>query len=148
LTAGCLHAYLEGVGIELMANSDNVLRGGLTAKHIDPRELTRIVRYDTEPPRIFSPPDTAGIELVFPTAAEEFQLSMLTLSAGEEFKAAARRSIEILIVIEGHVTIEGGRRTACRLRQGESVMVPACIDRYAIRGQGRLYRATVPRRQN
>ena len=51
--AGVLHAYLEGVNVELMANSDNVLRGGLTTKHVNVPELLKILTFEGGTPEIF-----------------------------------------------------------------------------------------------
>lgn len=74
LDAGQLHAYVSGTGVEIMANSDNVLRGGLTAKHIDVPELLRIVQYDpVDDPRI-----AAAGDGVFHVPAEEFCLRQVT----------------------------------------------------------------------
>jgi mannose-6-phosphate isomerase len=72
--AGVLHAYLEGVGIELMANSDNVLRGGLTAKHINPKELLSILRFEQQPPGLLKP--------VLRGAEQSFEVPEAGLSLG------------------------------------------------------------------
>ena len=73
LPAGNLHAYLEGAGIELMANSDNVLRGGLTPKHVDVPELLRVLDFDAGPPSVLTGrPDGPWVR--YDTPAEEFQL--------------------------------------------------------------------------
>jgi mannose-6-phosphate isomerase len=73
LPAGNLHAYLSGAGIELMANSDNVLRGGLTPKHVDVPELLRVLDFTATPPPIVSgKPD--GDWVRYDTQAEEFLL--------------------------------------------------------------------------
>jgi len=73
LPAGNLHAYLSGAGIELMANSDNVLRGGLTPKHVDVPELLRVLDFTaTPPPIVAGKPD--GDWVRYDTPAEEFLL--------------------------------------------------------------------------
>jgi mannose-6-phosphate isomerase len=145
LSAGQLHAYLEGVGIELMANSDNVLRGGLTPKHIDRRELLRVMQFNAGKPRRITPPARPEVEARYPTAVEEFELARLDVCDGRVFTSGARRSIEILLLTEGAViieTVDGMRQR--HLRQGESVLIPACLKSYRIEGCGRLYRASVP----
>jgi len=83
LEAGLPHAYLEGAGLELMASSDNVLRGGLTRKHLDPKELLRVVRFDAGRPPVIRPRvaprgDPHG-ELRYEPAADEFALDRLSL---------------------------------------------------------------------
>lgn len=75
LPAGELHAYLDGLGLEIMANSDNVLRGGLTPKHVDVPELTRRVRFRPRRPPVLRPETVSPIEAVYPTPVAEFRLS-------------------------------------------------------------------------
>ena len=72
LPAGQMHAYLEGVGIELMANSDNVLRGGLTSKHVDVLELLNILNFEKQPLSIIEPETRDECEKVYPTPARVF----------------------------------------------------------------------------
>ncbi|RSS79224.1 mannose-6-phosphate isomerase, class I, partial [Streptomyces sp. WAC05292] len=72
LGAGVPHAYLDGLGVELLANSDNVLRAGLTPKHVDVPELLRIVRFDPGDPALLRPED--GDEEVYDTPIDEFRL--------------------------------------------------------------------------
>ncbi|HEX5812340.1 MAG TPA: mannose-6-phosphate isomerase, class I, partial [Pseudonocardia sp.] len=70
---GNLHAYLSGAGVELMANSDNVLRGGLTPKHVDVPELLRVLDFHAGPPPVLTGvPDGAWVR--YDTPAEEFLL--------------------------------------------------------------------------
>ena len=77
LPAGQLHAYLDGVGIELMANSDNVLRGGLTPKHVDVPELLRVVRFGETSIQILDPEPVRPAESGYDCPAEEFSLSVI-----------------------------------------------------------------------
>jgi mannose-6-phosphate isomerase len=76
LPAGNLHAYLEGAGIELMANSDNVLRGGLTPKHVDVPELLRVLDFAAAPPPVLTG-TPEGAWLRYETPFEEFLLRRL-----------------------------------------------------------------------
>ena len=145
LAAGQLHAYLEGLGIELMANSDNVLRGGLTPKHVDVDELSRVLEFSAAKPQILSADRVSAAEYVYETPAEEFQLSQLKLAKSTDFKSASARSLELLLMIEGAVWLEtAGGQAQCRLSKGESVMVPACLPGYRIHGEGHIFRAAVP----
>lgn len=82
LPAGNLHSYLHGVAMEVMANSDNVLRGGLTPKHVDVPELLRVWDF-TPVPDARVGTHHEGIELVYDTPAAEFAASVLTLRRGE-----------------------------------------------------------------
>ncbi|MDL9935652.1 mannose-6-phosphate isomerase, class I [Gordonia sp. ABSL1-1] len=80
LPAGNLHAYLSGTGIEIMANSDNVLRGGLTPKHIDVPELLRVLDFSPVRTADLTPPvRTLGAERIYLTPAPEFRLSRVEL---------------------------------------------------------------------
>lgn len=145
LPAGQLHAYLEGFGIELMANSDNVLRGGLTPKHIDVAELIKILDFEPRIPKLLQPPGKMATEYAYDVPAEEFRLSAIQPAAKKPyaFRASAGRP-EIILCIDGQATI--GSEKACgdiTIEQGQSVFVPAAIDGYVIKGQARLYKASV-----
>ena len=82
LPGGNLHAYLSGVGIEIMANSDNVLRGGLTPKHVDVPELMKVLDFPPVTSRCCTAIPVCTGEAVYPTPALEFRLSRLTPPAG------------------------------------------------------------------
>jgi mannose-6-phosphate isomerase len=85
--AGILHAYLEGQNLELMANSDNVLRGGLTTKQVDVPELLKHVKFVPVEPAIISGKRNPGSgEEIFETPAEYFELRRLILGKGQSVK--------------------------------------------------------------
>ena len=145
LDAGELHAYLEGLGIELMANSDNVLRGGLTPKHVDAPELLRVLKFEDRDVSLLKPEKSNANELVYPSPATEFVLSVITLSSKATYQSPKDRSVEILICTRGKVTIiDRSDLTEIQLRQGTSAIVPACVERYSIKGEGTCYKAAVP----
>lgn len=141
LPAGNLHAYLSGVGVELMANSDNVLRGGCTPKHVDVPELLRVLDFRTG-----SVPRVRGVERrgehVYPTPAREFQLSRIELRKGRNFAARHRRGAEILLCTEGSAELQCGGATLA-LSQGASAFIAACDGDFRLHGQATIYRATV-----
>src|SRR4029079_18803021 len=84
MPAGNLHAYLHGVGVEVMANSDNVLRGGLTPKHVDVPELLRVLDFTPTAESALRPRSTReGIEIVYDTPAPEFAVSLLRLDGAD-----------------------------------------------------------------
>ena len=143
--AGELHVYLGGLGIELMANSDNVLRGGLTSKHIDIDELLNVVNFQVESVKKIEPIKKGICEEVYPAPAEEFLLSVITLHQGTSFISSTNRSVEILICIEGTAHIrdfETGE--VLPLSKGISILVPAGVTQYCITGEVVLYKASVP----
>jgi len=142
LAAGEPHSYLEGVGIELMANSDNVLRGGLTSKHVDTLELGRILTFRGGAVTPIEP-DRAG---VYATPADELQLEAITLAAGEAWiSPPGRQGAELLLVTDGSVALRS-RGDEKAFRRGGSVLVPAAVHTYelAASGEARVFRASVP----
>ncbi len=145
LPAGELHAYLEGVGIELMANSDNVLRGGLTPKHIDVEELLTILSFTGGELNILRPEKRESGEAVYPTKAAEFVLSVIQISATVPFRSTPNRSVEIVICTEGEarvIDLSDGEITP--LIKGTSIIIPAAVEQYSIAGEATLYKAAVP----
>ncbi len=145
LDAGELHAYLEGLGIELMANSDNVLRGGLTPKHVDVPELLRTLNFEGRDATLLKPQAFGANEQIYPSPATEFVLSVITLKAGSVYHSPPQHSVEIIICTRGHLTIvEHDSQTEIELPQGASVIIPASVTRYSLKGQGIGYKAGVP----
>lgn len=145
LPARQLHAYLEGFGIELMANSDNVLRGGLTPKHIDVPELIKILDFEPRTPKILQPPGKMETAFSYDVPAEEFTLSSIQPTVQKPYTThASAGGPEIIICTDGLATICSAK--ACcdiKIEQGQSVFVPAAIDDYTIKGHARLYKASV-----
>jgi mannose-6-phosphate isomerase len=144
LPAGQLHAYLEGVGIELMANSDNVLRGGLTPKHVDVAELLNVVRFEATTVAILNAKPLGPAESGFNCPAEEFSLRIIRLGPGHEYRAPAKRSVELLLCTAGKGRIQSSDQETLDIRKGDSLLVPAGVDAYAVSGDLTLYKAAVP----
>ena len=145
LPAGELHAYLEGLGIELMANSDNVLRGGLTAKHMDLPELLNVLSFKDLDLNILEPVFKSNYEKIYISPAEEFALSVITLKKGEKYSSAADRSVEIILCIEGEaIFFEEVSKKELILYKGNSVLIPAFVEEYSILGDAVFYKAGLP----
>ena len=145
LNAGELHAYLEGLGIELMANSDNVLRGGLTPKHVDVPELLQILKFEDQDVMLINPQASIPAELVYSSPAKEFELSVITLKKGMQYRSPLNRSVEILICTQGAATLmDPGSQNKTKLHQGVSALIPAAVESYTISGEGVCYKAAVP----
>jgi mannose-6-phosphate isomerase len=146
LHAGRLHAYLQGVGMELMANSDNVLRGGLTPKHVDVPELLRVLVFDEQPLSVLEPAERAPCERVYETHAREFELSVIDVSPGSSYASPEDRSVEIVFCTSGRAIAANPKSKATvDLSKGTSVLIPAALPRYTIEGRAVLYKAAVPR---
>jgi mannose-6-phosphate isomerase len=126
LPAGVLHAYIEGLGVELMANSDNVLRGGLTPKHVDVDELVHILEFRPFSPAVLRPPKTAFASFTYPTDCREFSLSVIR-GKGEPVPFP-NTGPAIVIVTEGRTVFSyhgstGGSAENISLEQGESAFI-------------------------
>lgn len=94
--AGVPHAYLEGQNVEIMANSDNVLRGGLTPKHIDVSELMRHINTEAIVPQILEPSaDETGLR-DYPAPVSDFHIRSIALEAGKEFQYHTDESLLLL----------------------------------------------------
>ncbi|WP_437805877.1 mannose-6-phosphate isomerase, class I [Sorangium sp. So ce1078] len=137
-----LHAYVQGVGIEIMASSDNVLRGGLTPKRVNVDELLRVL--DFSPWRVEPVvPRRVGAESIYDTPAPEFRLSRIDLDAASSWRTDDRRGPEIVLCTRGQASLVDARGAARDLRQGGSIFVPFASGSYAVEGRGQLFRATV-----
>lgn len=143
IRAGVLHAYIEGTGMEVMANSDNVLRGGLTTKYIDVPELLSTLSFYTGDVKILPPqPAEREWETLYHTHAKEFDFSVIE-PKGNTFYSGHNRSVEILFCGKGK-----GEMVVDDLRMGitvgQSFLVPASVEGYSISGDVTVYKACVP----
>ena len=140
LPAGNIHAYLRGFGVELMAASDNVLRGGLTPKHIDVPELLGVLDFTPLPVPYLEPARPgAGVELYRPNVPD-FELAHV-VPQGDEPAVVTLTGPAIAIATAGVLTITGSAG-AVVLRQGDAVYVTPDEARLAVTGAGELFVAT------
>jgi mannose-6-phosphate isomerase len=137
LSAGVPHAYLRGLGVELMSTSDNVLRCGLTPKHVDVPELLRVVRFASCGAEVLRPRTLPDGEELYETPVDEFRLSRHRLTDGSVSVDLTRPAPQVLLCTEG-----GVRVGEIKLAPGASVFVPAG-ERTEVSGSGTLFRATV-----
>jgi len=132
--AGQMHAHLRGTGIEVMANSDNVIRGGLTPKHVDVRELVTVVDFEPGAPRVLAPvtlrPGLEGYDM----ACAEFEVWRV-LGTDSPAVLPGAGSARILFVVDGRLTLHahGGSRP---LERGEAVFLTAAEQEVATSGEG------------
>lgn len=132
------HAYLKGVALEVMANSDNVLRAGLTPKYIDIPELVANVKFVAKPAaELLTQPVKNGAELDFPIPVEDFAFSLHELSSAES--ALAQQSAAILFCVEGEAVVSKGDERLV-LKPGESAFIAASDSPVNVSGVGRLAR--------
>ncbi|MFJ6697477.1 mannose-6-phosphate isomerase, class I [Streptomyces sp. NPDC091272] len=137
LGAGVPHAYLDGLGVEIMANSDNVLRCGLTPKHVDVPELLRVVRFEATDPGVLRPEASPEGEELYDTPTDEFRLSRYVLAEGAAPVRLAAGAPQILLCSSGSPQVGGAGLTP-----GRAVFVPAG-ESAELSGPGTVFRATV-----
>ncbi len=142
LPAGNLHAYLRGTGLELMANSDNVLRGGLTPKHVDVPELLSVLVFDGGSADKHLPEEVSEGAWRYPTPAAEFELWKHDLAEASS-PIPASDGPEILIAVNGKASYST-ENCLVELLPGESAWFPAHKGDYQLSGPGTVYRAVVP----
>ncbi|MBC6534113.1 MULTISPECIES: mannose-6-phosphate isomerase [Citrobacter] len=132
------HAYLQGVALEVMANSDNVLRAGLTPKYIDIPELVANVKFEAKPAnQLLTTPVKHGAELDFPIPVDDFAFSLHDLSAQET--AIDQQSAAILFCVEGEAILRKGEQRLV-LKPGESAFISAEESPVSVSGVGRVAR--------
>jgi mannose-6-phosphate isomerase len=142
--AGIPHAYLEGQNVEIMSNSDNVLRGGLTNKHVDVGELLKHVKFEATPFDILSGEKKSNGEIVFHTTAPDFELGCFDMGAGQQ-NSFQSVTAEILLLTEGEVEIScAEERISLQPGQPAALVLPGNIVTLRAIQKALVFRATVP----
>jgi len=140
LPAGNLHAYLEGTGVEIMASSDNVLRGGLTPKHVDVTELLAVLDFHAGPASLAAT-ERRGVETRYLTPTREFALSRFDLGDAP-VEISAVLGPEIVVATRGNVRLTRGE-DELSLASGASAFLPAAGGNYTLSGPATVFRARV-----
>jgi mannose-6-phosphate isomerase len=142
---GMPHTYLRGNLLECMANSDNVIRSGLTRKFQDVKTLMTALDYSDKPAKIIKPSSSLA-EVHYPTPAAEFTVSRFSLANNRQLFPNAGR-VEILLVLGGWGTIRWGKpRRRMSFHRGQSFLIPAGVGEYSVTGKPActVYRVQVP----
>ncbi|MFB4277997.1 mannose-6-phosphate isomerase, class I [Nonomuraea sp. MTCD27] len=134
LGAGVPHAYLGGIGVEIMANSDNVLRCGLTSKHVDVPELMRVVDFAPSDPFLVEPVADGSGTYDYRPPAPEFALTRHELT-GEGPRSLPGGVPQIVLCVDGEAHL-GDDLT---LRPGQSAFIPAAVASTPLLGKGTAY---------
>ena len=141
------HLYLGGAGLEVMANSNNVLRGGLTRKHVDVAELMRVMDFSAlMPQRLTIQVDRRQPSLsTYPQTAAEYHLCRIDLRQQQRYCCAIGHSVQIIIVIAGRVRLKCSDGTRYRFCSGAVFLVPPAVG-YEVVGddQATLFLTGVP----
>jgi mannose-6-phosphate isomerase len=135
LPAGGLHAYLHGTGVELLANSDNVVRAGLTAKHIDVPELLKLTDPAVDVPTIQPRPLGDGVT-VYDSPAPEFRLYHADLGPGPVTLPGG--GARVLLCVEGVAALSSGSG-ALKVAKGESCYLSAADGAVTASGPGTVF---------
>ncbi|GAC1448502.1 MAG: mannose-6-phosphate isomerase, class I [Chitinophagaceae bacterium] len=141
--AGIQHAYLEGQNVEIMANSDNVLRGGLTPKHIDVKELMKHVVFEPVTPHIIQGRPISETEEVFITPAPDFELSRIVMDADQTCRLHIA-SADIFLVLNGMVDAVSETNNLTFTRGEAFVAVSHTVLTLKTASGAEIYRASVP----
>ncbi|PJJ61721.1 mannose-6-phosphate isomerase, class I [Compostimonas suwonensis] len=142
LPAGNIHAYLSGLGVELMAASDNVLRGGLSPKHIDVDELVEVLEFESLPVPYLPPAVEFNRIAVYRPDVTDFEL-VRAIPSGDPSAALVLAGPAIAIAIEGTVEVRGAAASVT-LQRGESVYITPDEQGLVFDGAGTVFLATTP----
>ncbi|WP_433347667.1 mannose-6-phosphate isomerase, class I [Micromonospora sp. CA-111912] len=141
MPAGNLHAYLRGTGVEIMAASDNVLRGGLTPKRVDVDELLRVLRFEVlDDPVVAPEPVSAGV-IRWPVPVDDFALHRVRLDAGALPVRLTVPGPRVVLCRAGRLSVDDGRGVVA-LVPGQSAIGPADAGPLVLDGEGEAYVAT------
>lgn len=138
LPAGNIHAYLSGLGIEVMTASDNVLRGGLTPKHVDVAELLTVLDFTPGPPPWLRPEEVSTNLGVFRPGNPDFVLAHVVGDAELDLSGPA-----IALCVSGSMTIRG-ERSESTIARGDAVYITPDERRLSVSGAGEAFFATTP----
>jgi mannose-6-phosphate isomerase len=136
--AGQVHGYLSGTGVEIMASSDNVLRCGLTGKHVDRPEVMRIADFSDGPIAAREPVRRSTGELAFDAPVRDFALSRLTMPGGPDVNLVCAGA-QIVLGVAGQLTLHAVQHET-PLYPGTAVFIPAGVDVW-LSGTGDAFRA-------
>ncbi len=140
LPGGNLHAYLSGVGVEIMANSDNVLRGGLTPKHVDVPELMKVLDFTPGEVQVLHGDPAGPGQWVYPTPASQFRL--WRLQPDDNGIEISHDGPQVVLTVEGKLDVTAADGRHLTLERGRSVWIAADDGPVRLTGSGTAFRAT------
>jgi mannose-6-phosphate isomerase len=144
MPAGNMHAYLRGAGVEIMAASDNVLRGGLTPKRVDVDELLRVLRFEVLDDPIFPAAPVAPGVTTWQVPAEEFELYRVELGPGRPPVTLEATGPRIALGVEGETYVAEPHGTPTELTPATAAYAPAETGPLTLAGTGTAFVAAVP----
>lgn len=144
LPAGNIHAYLSGLGVEVMAASDNVLRGGLTSKHIDPDELIDVIDFDADPVHVLRAKNLNAGLAAYQTDATDFALYRAEVSAATVLAELELPAEAIVLCTAGEVAVSESSGNREVLRRGQAAYLDNAARSITLAGSGTMFLATGP----
>ncbi|WP_229071983.1 mannose-6-phosphate isomerase, class I [Actinoplanes sp. DH11] len=144
MPAGNLHAYLGGLGVELMASSDNVLRGGLTPKRVDVDELLRVLRFEVLEDPLLHPVEIGPGVTSWKVPVPDFELYRITLTEDRPPAQLPGRGPRVILGASGDVHVGEGHGVPVEVRPGEAAYAPASAGPLTAAGVGVFFVASVP----
>ncbi|MFP4362560.1 MAG: mannose-6-phosphate isomerase, class I [Spirochaetia bacterium] len=143
LPAGVLHCYISGLGVEIMANSDNVLRGGLTVKHVDKEELLSVLSFEEGDFPVIKPIDARDGRKIYRSEAPEFQLEKIGVLEDAPITIKTQGLQSIYLCMEGKLEIRSGDNKLT-MSPGDSVYQSSEEKEVTFTGTGLVFRGTLP----
>ena len=146
--AGIPHAYLKGTIVECMANSDNVVRVGLTPKYKDAETLIGILDYEPKPVPVIDADLDFG-PTSYRTPNPEFQVNWWRLRPGQERRESTEGKLKVYLIAKGEILVRWSGRSESReetFAQGQSFFIPALLEQFEVRAQDQvdLFEVEVP----
>lgn len=142
MPAGNLHSYLHGVGVEIMAASDNVLRGGLTPKHVDVPELLRVLRFEVLAEPVLAPVPVSPGVVTWPAPVTDFALYAVDVDQALPRVTLAVPGPRLVLCVAGEVVVDDADG-AVVATSGQAAIGLAGPGPLTVRGSGRVYVASV-----
>ncbi len=130
--AGIPHAYLKGNIVECMANSDNVVRAGLTPKFKDVNTLLGILKYDFHKPQIIENKSSSN-QFLYNCEAKEFSISSYDIEKEEELEFSNNEKAKIILILSGSINLSWGKGNIENYKRGDSILIPDSLDSFEIR---------------
>jgi mannose-6-phosphate isomerase len=141
LAAGNIHAYLSGLGIEIMAESDNVLRGGLTPKHIDVDELKQIVNFESEEPPLVEAKELSRGLWQYPRAVDDYSLYRIEVTGQNLLADLNLPDDSIILCTGGEVLVTDSQDSIETLKSGQAAYLSGAR-LFSVSGNGTAFLAT------
>jgi mannose-6-phosphate isomerase len=138
LPAGNLHAYLAGLGLEVMAASDNVIRGGLTSKHIDKAELRQIADFSELANPLVSTKKLAEGLVEYPVSASEFRIYRAQITGSNLLADIDLPAAAVIVCVSGEIAVGTSQEQREVLKKGEVVFVSEA-KKFSLSGSGDVF---------